>query len=390
MQHCFSASWVQGCPSTAGLPWLGLAWLGFPCKDILAGAETFTERFLYQHRLDTFWNSVQHSKSKYKCSLTKPECCQRKADSMSSSRGVQRKSPHLDVLGYIHFTGPHVAQAAFLQEPALVVVVGNPGGDAQPTGLGAGTPGWGVHNAVLLPGFILSLVCCGHRLTPHYPSQAALHIKHPAHCTFRPLTQIIKPQQSGSVFLWTPSSHPLCADLLVSDSPLPWAPGAKGSFLYSPSQPHTRGSLSGTPRCCHNINNYRSRSQRVEKGDEIWSHHEGLFLSPFNWFPVAESGQQSLLDGRGLGKQPQPFTGRKNSFNSSQRAQQPFEERVGSVLKAASNPSYGSVPASAKAPTALQLIGQSTGKTLIETATLILLTVIFIIILYYYLYLWLY
>lgn len=180
-----------------------------------------------------------------------------------------------------------------------------------------------------------------------------------------------------------PSSHSLCADLLVSDSPSCECSGP-GSFLYSPSQTHTRGSLSGTPRCCHNINNDRSLSQRVEKGDEIWSHREGLFLSPFNWFPVAESGQQSLLDGRGLGKQPQPFSGRKNSFKSSQRAQQPSEERVGSVLKAVNNPSYGSVPASAKVPTAVQLTGQSTGKTLTETAALSLLVVYYIITLYIY------
>lgn len=106
-------------------------------------------------------------------------CWQTKADSVSSSRGAPRSSPHLDVLGYVHLTRPHVAQAAFLQEPALVVVVGNPGGDAQPAGLGAGTPGWGVHNAVLLPGFVLSLVRCGRRLTPHYSAQAALHMKRP-------------------------------------------------------------------------------------------------------------------------------------------------------------------------------------------------------------------
>lgn len=55
--------------------------------------------------------------------------------SRQSSRAVQRSSPHLDVLGDIHLAGPHVAQTAFLQEPALVVVIGNPGGDAQPAGL---------------------------------------------------------------------------------------------------------------------------------------------------------------------------------------------------------------------------------------------------------------
>lgn len=55
--------------------------------------------------------------------------------SRQSSREARRNSPHLNVLGDIHLTGPHVAQAAFLQEPALVVVVGNPGGDAQPAGL---------------------------------------------------------------------------------------------------------------------------------------------------------------------------------------------------------------------------------------------------------------
>lgn len=178
MQHCFSASWVQGCLSQHQAQ---QAWLGFPCKDLLAEAKTLREKFSYQHRQDTFWNSVQHSKSMYKCSLMQTECCQRKADSVSSSRGAQRSSAHLDVLGYIHLAGPHVAQAAFLQEPTLVIVIGNPGGDAQPTGLWAGTPGWGVHDAVLLPGLILSLVRCGDRLrlTPHYSAQAALHIKHP-------------------------------------------------------------------------------------------------------------------------------------------------------------------------------------------------------------------
>lgn len=72
-----------------------------------------------------------------KCSPQRPERCQTKADPASRqiSRGVRRNSPHLNVLGYIHLAGPHVAQAAFLQEPALVVVVGNPGGDAQPAGL---------------------------------------------------------------------------------------------------------------------------------------------------------------------------------------------------------------------------------------------------------------
>jgi len=55
--------------------------------------------------------------------------------SRQSSREAQRSGPHLNVLGDIHLTGPHVAQTAFLQQPALVVVVGNPGGDAQPTGL---------------------------------------------------------------------------------------------------------------------------------------------------------------------------------------------------------------------------------------------------------------
>lgn len=55
--------------------------------------------------------------------------------SRQSSGDAQRNSPHLNVLGYVHLAGPHVAQATFLHEPALVVVVGNPGGDAQPTGL---------------------------------------------------------------------------------------------------------------------------------------------------------------------------------------------------------------------------------------------------------------
>lgn len=67
------------------------AWLGFPCKDLLAGAETLRERFSYQHRQDIFWNSVQHSKSMYKCSLMRPERCQTKADSVSM--GCTKEQP---------------------------------------------------------------------------------------------------------------------------------------------------------------------------------------------------------------------------------------------------------------------------------------------------------
>lgn len=83
----------------------------------------------------------------------------------------------------------------------------------------------------------------------------------------------------------------------------------------------------------------------------------------------------------GLGKQPQPFTGRKSSLNSSQGARQPLEERVGSVLKVADNPSSGSFTASVKVPTGLQLTVQPTGKTDRNSAALSLLTIVFIIIL---------
>lgn len=75
------------------------------------------------------------------------------------------------------------------------------------------------------------------------------------------------------------------------------------------------------------------------------------------------------------------FHWEENSFNSSQRAQHPFEEEVGSVLKAPATPVMVSVLASVKVPTTLQLTGQSTGKTLIETDTLSLLTVVSITIL---------
>lgn len=69
--------------------------------------------------------------------LSKARMLPNTSDPMSrqSSGDARRNSPHLNVLGYVHLTGPHVAQATFLHEPALVVVIGNPGGDAQPTGL---------------------------------------------------------------------------------------------------------------------------------------------------------------------------------------------------------------------------------------------------------------
>lgn len=74
----------------------------------------------------------------------------------------------------------------------------------------------------------------------------------------------------------------------------------------------------------------------------------------------------------GLGKQPQPFTGRKSSLNSSPGAPQPLEERVGSVLKAAGSPS----PGSSTVPTAVQLTVQSDR----DPAALSLLVIIFCII----------
>lgn len=55
---------------------------------------------------------------------------------------------YLNVLFQVSFARPDHAEAALLLQPAEGVVVGNPGGDAHPTGLGTGTPLCGLDQAV--------------------------------------------------------------------------------------------------------------------------------------------------------------------------------------------------------------------------------------------------
>lgn len=177
----------------------------------------------------------------------------------------------------------------------------------------------------------------------------------------------MKPLRTGSAFPWTLSSHPLCCwptlcqtlrccerlgPGLISSSP--FAASHKGVLVWDPQV---------LPQC--------KQLQPVQKRDE------GLFLSPFNWFCNRKWSTARWM-AEGLGKQPLPFTRRKSSLNSSQRARQPLEEGVGSVLKAADNPSSGSFTASAKVPTGLWLTIQPAGKALIETAALSSLSIRFI------------
>lgn len=207
--------------------------------------------------------------------------------SRQSSREARRSGRHLNVLGDIHLAGPHVAQAAFLQQPALVVVVGNPGGDAQPAGLWAGTPGWGVNDAVLLPGFILPLVCYREQIIIYYSARqlSVLNTLAQAHYPFRPLTQIIKSQRSSSASprssacFFTSPSHPLChwpTCVSPSSTASYWG---RSWFLYFSLQPHTRRSLSGPPgaitmQTLHHRSWCREvmRSDRTMKGYDFWVH----------------------------------------------------------------------------------------------------------------------
>lgn len=55
---------------------------------------------------------------------------------------------YLNVLFQVGFARPDHAQAALLLQPAEGVVIGNPGGDAHPTGLGTGAPLCGLDQAV--------------------------------------------------------------------------------------------------------------------------------------------------------------------------------------------------------------------------------------------------
>ena len=55
---------------------------------------------------------------------------------------------YLNVLFQIGFTRPDHAEATLLLQSAEGIVVGNPGGDAHPTGLGTGTPFCGLDQAV--------------------------------------------------------------------------------------------------------------------------------------------------------------------------------------------------------------------------------------------------
>lgn len=55
---------------------------------------------------------------------------------------------YLNVFFQVSFARPDHAEAALLLQSAEGVVIGNPGGDAHPTGLGTGTPLCGLDQAV--------------------------------------------------------------------------------------------------------------------------------------------------------------------------------------------------------------------------------------------------
>lgn len=68
--------------------------------------------------------------------------------SCSTKMNEQELDTYLNVLFQVSFTRPDHAEAALLLQSAESVVIGNPGGDAHPTGLGTGTPLCGLDQAV--------------------------------------------------------------------------------------------------------------------------------------------------------------------------------------------------------------------------------------------------
>lgn len=71
-----------------------------------------------------------------------------KLDRLGDFRGTDALFTFLDVLLQVSFARPDHAQAALLLQPAEGIVIGHPGGDAHPTGLGTGTPLCGLDQAV--------------------------------------------------------------------------------------------------------------------------------------------------------------------------------------------------------------------------------------------------
>lgn len=71
-----------------------------------------------------------------------------KFDRLGDFGGTDALFALLNVLFQVSFARPDHAEAALLLQPAEGVVVGNPGGDAHPTGLGTGTPLCGLDQAV--------------------------------------------------------------------------------------------------------------------------------------------------------------------------------------------------------------------------------------------------
>lgn len=77
-------------------------------------------------------------------------CAARKLelDRLGDFGGTDALFALLNALFQVSFTRPDHAEPALLLQPAEGVVVGNPGGDAHPTGLGTGTPLCGLDQAV--------------------------------------------------------------------------------------------------------------------------------------------------------------------------------------------------------------------------------------------------
>lgn len=69
-------------------------------------------------------------------------------DRLGDFRGTDALFALLNVLLQVDLAGPDHAQAALLLQPAVGVVIGNPGGEAHPAGLGTGAPLCGLDQAV--------------------------------------------------------------------------------------------------------------------------------------------------------------------------------------------------------------------------------------------------
>lgn len=115
---------------------------------------------------------------------------------------------YLDVLLQVSFARPDHAQAALLLQPAEGVVIGHPGGDAHPTGLGTGTPLCGLDQAVgpnhswVWAKRVFQPVCCESRAHKHkVRRKAEIFPPFPRQTSLR--GRLNSPARAGPTTVWS-------------------------------------------------------------------------------------------------------------------------------------------------------------------------------------------